>query len=178
MPVKELWKDLVGFENRYMGSTLGRIKSKDLKLKKRNGVIYTVKSNILNPIIDSRGYLAVCLRKNEKASTVRVHRVIALTFLENPENKSDVNHKNTNKLDNRAVNLEWATRLENNHHAQDSNLIPYKIQKNQIPVIKTLYSSGQTHKQIAQKYGVNQSTITRIINGKRRKRAHINVDNI
>lgn len=63
------------------------------------------------------GYVCVNLGKNNKTYQTLVHRLIAEAFIPNPENKNEVNHKNGIKDDNRAENLEWATRSENEKHA-------------------------------------------------------------
>lgn len=86
----------------YMASTLGRIKS--LKGKA---------SLILRPGTTEKGYLKVNLRKNKKAHSYRVHRLIAKTFLENPESKSEIDHIDGNKTNNRVDNLRWCTHKEN-----------------------------------------------------------------
>lgn len=62
------------------------------------------------------GYLRVCLHKSKKQFNVTVHRLVAKTFIPNPENKPQVNHKNGIKTDNRVENLEWVTSSENNIH--------------------------------------------------------------
>jgi len=62
------------------------------------------------------GYLHISLTNGKIKKTLKVHRLVAQAFIENPENKTDVNHKNKNKLDNTLSNLEWMTRKENNQH--------------------------------------------------------------
>lgn len=69
------------------------------------------------------GYLAVELRKNGERKTWFLHRILALTFIKNPENKKCVNHKNGIKTDNRIENLEWVTHSENFQHAVETGLI-------------------------------------------------------
>ena len=72
--------------------------------------------------IDDSGYYVVVLTNNKNRKTLRVHRLVSEAFLENPENKLTVNHKNGIKTDNNVANLEWATSVENNQHAWDQGL--------------------------------------------------------
>ena len=67
-------------------------------------------------ILCKDGYVNISLKYNELKKTFKVHRLVALAFIENPENKSDVNHKDKNKINNHVSNLEWMTRKENNIH--------------------------------------------------------------
>lgn len=80
-----------------------------------------VKSNktekILKPILRPTGYYSVNIYINKRLFTVRVHRLLCITFKPNPENKKCVNHINAITTDNRLENLEWATHSENNRHA-------------------------------------------------------------
>lgn len=93
----EIWKPLRNFPS-YDVSNKGRIRN-----------IRT--QRILKPTINEKGYYQVCLRKNDKQYSVRVHRIIAETFLgENPG--MEVRHKDNNRLNNSVENLEWCTRRE------------------------------------------------------------------
>lgn len=76
------------------------------------------------------GYLSVSLHKNKKEYRKQVHRLVAEAFIPNPENKPQVNHKNGNKRDNRAENLEWATPHENMKHA--CSVLGFRPHKSQL----------------------------------------------
>ncbi len=106
----EIWKDIEGYED-YKVSNLARVKS--LKFGKER---------ILKQGIDNHGYPVVTLC-NGTQKNFKIHRMVAIAFIPNPCNKPEVNHKWGNKLDNRATELEWATKSENQLHAYKIGLI-------------------------------------------------------
>ena len=100
---EELWKPIESFEN-YEVSTLGRVKN-------------TTTDKILK--LNSKcGYLCISLVNSSGKKAFKSHRLVALAFIPNPENKSDVNHMDKNKHNNNISNLEWNTRAENNLHGK------------------------------------------------------------
>ena len=105
----EKWKRVEGF-NDYEVSTQGRVRS----YKYRNPKYLKGRPN-------ADGYLRVCLCKDGVVSDFQIHRIMALAFIDNPENKSTVNHKNGIRDDNRIENLEWFTRKEQSRHMVDVN---------------------------------------------------------
>lgn len=115
----EIWKPVKNFENLYHVSNLGRVKS----LPKYSGTCMR-KERILKTSnrLTKDGYARVSLNDNGKRKEYRVCRLVAEHFVDNPLNKPTVNHINGIKTDDRAVNLEWATREENMKHAYDNNL--------------------------------------------------------
>lgn len=119
----EQWKDVIGYEGLYQVSDLGRVKSLRKKVKARTDSFSYKRERILKQAID-KGYLRTCLTHSCKKETTKVHRLVALVFIPNNENKPQVNHKNTIKKDNRLTNLEWNTEKENVNHAYDNNLVP------------------------------------------------------
>lgn len=108
----EEWKDIKNFEGIYQVSSLGRIKSVP-----REGT----KGGIIKQFLDGR-YMKVHLYKNGKDKFLYVHRLVAIAFIENKDNKPQINHINGKKTDNRLVNLEWSTSKENLEHAVNTGL--------------------------------------------------------
>ena len=117
---KEIWKDIPGYEGYYQASSLGKIRSLDRYVngKHKDFKYFRKGKNIIGHIASN--YYMVLLNKNGKYKNYSIHRLVALTFLKNTENKETVNHKDGNKLNNSLLNLEWATRSENQKHMFDS----------------------------------------------------------
>lgn len=115
--MKEVWKDVPGFEGIYQVSNMGRVKTLAKLLNTWNGGRMSPEK-ILMPKIQKSGYAHIGLWRNQKCKQVRVHRLVALLFCENDsqETKTQVNHINEDKLDNRAENLEWVTPKKNTNH--------------------------------------------------------------
>lgn len=89
----------------------------------QDGTIYSKHyKKMLNPKKNHDGYLRIQIWKNRKCRFVGVHRVVAETFLPNPENKPFVNHIDGDKQNNRVENLEWCTQKENINHAWNTGL--------------------------------------------------------
>ena len=125
----EVWKDIPGYEGIYQASTLGRIKS--IKSGGKNDVIMSGNS-ITN------GYRIVHFKRGGKPKTFFIHRLVAITFLDNPDSLPIVNHKNENKLDNRVDNLEWCDNSYNCSYGSRKNSQAQKLGKRVLCVEKNL----------------------------------------
>ncbi len=108
----ELWKDVIGYEGYYQISNKGNVRSLD-----RFDGVHDRRGTVIIPNLKRNGYLQVGLRKHRTRKWVGVHRLVAIHFIENPNNKPQVNHIDGNKQNNTVENLEWVTAKENQNHA-------------------------------------------------------------
>lgn len=170
---KEIWKFHPYFGRLVQFSNLGRVKS---FVRYSNGKILD------NKDIDSGGYLRVFIA----GKRYRPHRFIAELFVPNPENKPEVNHIDGNKLNNRADNLEWTTRSENQKHAYKLGLQkPSEKQKqaaskwNKEHRIKKVYQYDakgdllnvfESQQEAAKILNLSEASISRILNEQRNNR--------
>lgn len=106
-PDKERWKDVVGYEGLYQVSNLGRVKSKDRIIKYSDGRTVHRRSFIKRPTYSNGGYPRIGLQVNGKLVMKFVHRLVAEAFIPNPNNYPIVNHKDEDKNNFVASNLEW-----------------------------------------------------------------------
>lgn len=113
----EIWKDIPDCEGIYQCSTKGRIKTLSRLIQGKNGTVYYTKDKILKQYIKN-GYCCVSLCKDKKYKFTTVNYLVAKTFIFNddPGHKTEVNHKNEIKTDNRIENLEWCSRAYNNNY--------------------------------------------------------------
>ena len=125
------------------------------------------KGNILTPYLNLNGYLSYTFCQNGVKKTFRVHRLVALYFIDNPNNLPYVNHKDGDKTNNKVENLEWCTAKENDAHArrtglknQEKPIIAKNIETNETLAFKSVTEAGAF-------LGINKGTICKVLKGKR-----------
>ncbi len=168
----EIWRDVVGFEERYEVSSGGRIRSKPrvLPFKSRKGTwhVRQAGARFLTEQRINSGYLVVHFWKDDKRTVRTVHSVVAAAFIGPRPARHDVAHWNGDKTDNRAANLRYATRRENHadkirHHTQvrGSRVPGARLTEKQIPELRRLYGKV-TGREAAKRFGVSPMTVWRI----------------
>lgn len=166
--MEEIWKDIIGFENLYQVSNLGRVKSLNrFRIGKSNKPV-KVNERILKQRINNWGYLQVILCKENKLYCKYIHRLVCETFHPNPHELPQVNHINGIKTDNYVDNLEWCTLKENVQHSNKTGLRnpEKKLTKIQIQEIINL-KDKLSYRKIGELYGVHNTAISYIFNRKK-----------
>lgn len=136
----------------------------------KGNVMTVTKQKLLNINIDkAKGYPYLQLSKNGQRKTFRVHKLVALAFVDNPENKPYVNHIDGNKTNNYITNLEWVTAQENTLHAQINHL-----KNDNKPVMSVHLGTGErlvfnSIGECATYFNTNKGSIHRVLTGKRNK---------
>lgn len=163
---EEWWLPVVGFEGVYEVSNLGRI-------KRILAINNTWSGRILKDSVDRKGYhyRAFCKNGTEKAD--KLHRVVAKAFIANPLNLPEVNHKDGNKGNNRASNLEWTTNLDNVQHAKNLGLRATcerhplrKLTWEKVREIRKRYIKGDSingARALAKEFGINGRSMTCVV---------------
>lgn len=124
---EEIWKPVPSYEETHIASNIGRVRSLDRVIVKRTGIKKPVVGRFLSvspmTTVPSLRYAQVCISDNCKRTTFKIHRLVGLLFVPNPDNKPHINHKDGNKANNHYTNLEWCTHSENIKHAYDTGLL-------------------------------------------------------
>lgn len=158
----EIWKDIVGYEGMYQVSNMGNVKSLERILINKIGVKKKYSGRLLHKNKSTDGYVQAILSKDCICKSINIHTLVAIAFIENPENKKEVNHINGIKIDNHVGNLEWLTHQENMDHAKKNNLI-YKTPEATRQEVRTLFAAGMNRAQIEKKLKIAWGTVNTIL---------------
>lgn len=164
--MKEQWRGVPTYEEVYQVSDRGRVR----RIQDRYDSIAPDRKvcRILKPRWSGNGYPAVCLSWKGDKQYQYVHRLVAAAFVDRVDDERvEVNHKNGDKADNRACNLEWVTTAENHKHAARIGLTPRgeqnaaaKLTEKQARHIRALCAAGKyTFQELGEMYGVSGATI-------------------
>lgn len=149
------WKNIEGFE-RYEVSTEGKVKNRKT-------------GRLLKPGTDTYGYLRVILSVNGKAVGKSVHRLVAESFIPNPERKTQVNHIDEDKTNNNINNLEWMTSKENNNYGTRKDRVAAALSKPIIVIHQDgTYEEYPSAWATARELGLSQSGIVGVLKGRRK----------
>lgn len=162
----EIWKDVVGYEGIYQVSNFGRVKSLEKTFWSTKNNSFSTNKEFIRKLSNTRkGYLRTGLMKDLKQKPFLVHRLVAIAFIDNPENKPEINHINGIKTDNRVENLEWVTTKENVIHSFEIGLSKRakgdenKSSKLSYKKASEIRSSNLKNKELSIMYGVSISSI-------------------
>lgn len=149
-----------------------RFKDTDYQVSNLGNVFSVYNGKQLKPFMNDR-YLVVDLFAYTVRQRIAVHRMVAIAFIENPDNKEYVNHIDGNKLNNCVDNLEWVTASENSIHAVATGLSPIgeaktlaKLTEKDVLEIQAAFEAGEKDFVLAKKYGVTSGVISSIRLGK------------
>lgn len=167
------WKPITGYEGLYAVSDRGDVKSLDRENRTgRSYSIHHVEERLLCQLTDKDGYKVVSLSKNGTKKTIRVHRLVASAFIDNTCNYPIVNHKNEDKSDNRAWNLEWCTTMYNNHYGNgycDKRFANISKSIRQLDLNKKLIRIYKSISEAANAVGINRNVIASRVNSNNTK---------
>lgn len=167
----EIWKDIYGYEGLYKVSNLGNVISCERYVSTCGNGKRLIKPQILKHFYCPGGYLQVNLWKNNKSKTTMIHRLVAKTFIDNPNNLPEVNHKDEDKANNNVENLEWCTSKYNANYGTRNKRMVEKKKKKPVymmdktgNVIKRFNSLGDASRETGQ----DISAIIRVCKGKQK----------
>ena len=157
---EEIWRTIKGFEGLYEVSDQGRVRS--LKFGKER---------ILKPLRNTCGYLQFCLYKNGEQKMYLVHRLVAQTFIPNPRNLPEVNHKDEDKTNNSVSNIEWCDRKYNLNFGTRAQRQSEKLSKPVLQYTKSGEFIGEwkSTRDVQRNLNYNQSNISKCCTGKCKK---------
>lgn len=170
----EIFKEIAGYPN-YLISNYGRVRTKSRKVRYIHSVTKKEHYRLTNDRFliqyenKRTGYKFIQPRVNGKPKNETIHRLVALTFIPNPNNYNIVNHKDGNKHNNKVENLEWCTDSYNHEHAtknglkaKGSQIFSSKLNESSVLAIKKLIKQGWADSELSSLFNVSRSNISMI----------------
>lgn len=166
----ETWKPVKDYEGHYEISSFGRVKSLARVRKSARGGIAPLRERIMKLKTSKAGYLVVHLLDHGRTCWPAVHRLVSDAFIENPDNKPTVNHKDADKKNNNVSNLEWATHSEQMVHAVDNELLevrgsPKFTKEMKVQMHDYYVNSGCSISELARIFQTSERTAGRVAKG-------------
>lgn len=178
----EQWKAIEGYEGIFEVSDYGRVRSLD-RLSANGRQLKGKMMSVSRKGKKENEYMQVGLMKEKKQRTHNLHRLVAIAFIPNPENKPEVNHLDGDKTNNHVSNLSWVTRKEQMEHASETGLMLVggmsqnsKLTDVEAKYIREVYVEGHLEfsaKALSEKFSISTRTITAIANGTARPHSYV-----
>lgn len=171
----EKWEYVDGFGENYVVSSKGVIRSLKRKCPSKDGKFRIVPEKEISKWKNFRGYELVSLHRDGRKISIPVHRIVAQAFIQNKEKKGEVNHKDGDKSNNNLENLEWCTRIENQHHSINvlgkhhagEKHYNCKLSVDIVEKMRALFNTGlYTKTDVGKMFGVKKDHAINIINHK------------
>ena len=161
----EIWEEIPGWENIYYASTLGRVASAPRTVMRSQHKM-RLRGKVMKQLTDKLGYKYVFLRKEEDYQRIFVHKCVAITFIPNPLNKTEIDHIDTNPANNCVQNLRWVSSSENHLNPITlRRLIEATPLKEEVGIVATKGGIDRVYRSYseAERNGFNRSGIRRCI---------------
>lgn len=173
----ERWKSVKGFEGAYEVSDRGHVRSLARITANSSGGTRLWPARMLSPTPAKKtGYCNLRLHANGESRSTSVHRLVAEAFVPNPQNKPEVNHKDSNRANNHAGNLDWMDESEQQHHAfkygfkvgaRGTKQWMSRLTVAKVRAIRKRFSTGESQSKLAAEYGVCQTHVSDIVTFKK-----------
>ena len=160
--MEEIWKDVVGYEGYYQVSSLGRIRSVDREIIDKNGVKKSIHGKIMRHTFHPDGYPAISLCRNGVYRRLKIHRLVALAFIPNPNNLPEVSHLDETRTNNCVDNLVWSSHKDNLNmplYKERSARATSKSKNGRAIPVECEGAVFETGTECAKFYGIKQNTM-------------------
>lgn len=158
----EIWKDIPQFEGLYQVSNMGRVRSLTRKVHIKESKYRVFKGSIKAGCYELKnGYHVVSLYKNGKSKRFFTHRLVAMAFIDNPQDLPQVNHKDENKTNNNVENLEWCDSKYNTNYGNciEKRIAPQRVKVSRFSIDGKYIETYESMAYIEREFGFNHSAI-------------------